>query len=231
MIFSASSFGFGFWWLLASNLAPCGYLFGIHWHIFHIIFPNLFALVLQRVLCEVHFSFWHPFGSFLVSFWHPFGSLLVSFSFLLAPFGFLFPPFRGGNTTNPQAHKIQTHKTNNKSEIGERGGKINCSPPLNRLRNYLFSSTREHHQNHTKTIPKLYKTIPTNDFRTIANSCPYNHTKTLRKPYRNHMKTIPKPYQNHYQNNRRFTSPPLTPHGSPPTNVNYIWYNIAYYTT
>ena len=172
-----------------------GTLFGIHWHPFHILFLNFSALVLQRVLCEVHFWFWHPFGSSLVSFWHPFGSLLVSFSFLLAPFGFLFPPFRGGNTTNPQAHKIQTHKTNNKSEIGERGGKINCSPPLNRIRNYLFSSTREHHQNHTKTIPKLYKTIPTNDFRTIANSCPYNHTKTLRKPYRNHMKTIPKPYQ------------------------------------
>ena len=42
-----------------------------------------------------------PFGSFLVSFWRLFGSLLVSFSFLLAPFGFLFPPFRGGTDLPP----------------------------------------------------------------------------------------------------------------------------------
>ena len=104
IMFFATNFGIGFWSLWASVLAPLWHPFGIHWHPFHILFPNFSALVLQRVLCEVHFLFWHPFGSFLVSFWHPFGSLLVSFSFLLAPF---FLPFAAGT---PQTRKHTKYK-------------------------------------------------------------------------------------------------------------------------
>ena len=75
-------------------LAPCWHPFGIHWHPFRILFLNLFAPVPQRVFLEVPFilaPFWLRVGRLLV----PFGSRLVSFWFPLAPFGFLFPPFRG----------------------------------------------------------------------------------------------------------------------------------------
>ena len=88
LAFVFDDFWHRFWLQFGTLLVYIGILFAS----FSLIVSHLSRI---RVLLEVPFSLWHTLGFVFVSFWHPLAPLWLTFCFLLVPFGFHFPPFRG----------------------------------------------------------------------------------------------------------------------------------------